>query len=57
MKWEYYCAEATGFTIHDANVLGERGWEMVCCDGEGFLWFKRPVGQAQGREQGHAGAA
>lgn len=44
-KWEYkkeYDGERSGGGIAQyANLIGSQGWELVCADKDGWLWFKR----------------
>ena len=47
-KWEYkkeYDGEENtdGPTAKYACLLGAQGWELVCADKDGWLWFKREV--------------
>ena len=49
-KWEYLVVQNEGrryeipnsdYTVNQMNRLGAQGWEFVCADDIGWLYFKR----------------
>lgn len=43
MKWEYLRESVWSCGGKTLNKLGEKGWELVCCDSKGYYIFKRPI--------------
>jgi len=39
--WDYWKKDAS-CPEEFANAMGAQGWELVCHDPAGWLWFKRP---------------
>ena len=42
-KWDYYRVPAAKVLESQIKVAGFQGWEMVAIEGDGDIWFKRPI--------------